>query len=56
MADAEVEAKYRKLAAKVLPSERIAALADAVWKLEAIPDVGAILQLTVREEPKSVSS
>lgn len=46
MSDTEVEAKYRKLAAKVLPMQRVDELAARVWRLEALEDVGAILRLT----------
>jgi 2-methylcitrate dehydratase len=47
MSDAEVEAKYRKMALQVLAPARVDALAERIWRLEAVPDVGDILQHTI---------
>jgi 2-methylcitrate dehydratase len=47
MTDAEVEAKFRKLAGHVLPPARVDALAECLWRLEALPDVGELMKLTV---------
>ena len=47
MSDSEVEAKYRRMAVKLLPSERVDALAERIWRLEDERDVGDILRLTV---------
>jgi 2-methylcitrate dehydratase len=46
MSDAEVEAKYRRMALERLPASRVDELAERIWKLEAQADVGDILRLT----------
>jgi len=47
MTDAEVEAKFRKLALHVLEPAQVDALAACLWKLEDLRDVGELMQLTV---------
>jgi 2-methylcitrate dehydratase len=47
MTDAEVEAKYRKMALLVLSPARVDELAERIWALEAARDVGDILRLTI---------
>jgi 2-methylcitrate dehydratase len=47
MTDAEVEAKFRKLAGHVLAPAGIDALLDRLWHLEEVADAGDILRLTV---------
>ena len=47
MSDAEVEGKFRPLAARVLPAARCDRLLDALWKLEDLPAAGDIIRLTV---------
>jgi 2-methylcitrate dehydratase len=47
MSDAEVEAKYRKMALQRLPAARADELAERIWRLEETPEVGDILRLTV---------
>jgi 2-methylcitrate dehydratase len=42
----EVEGKFRKLAANVLNESRTAALLDALWNLENLPDASALVRLT----------
>lgn len=46
MSDAEVEAKYRRMASERLPAARVDELAERIWRLEAQADVGDILRLT----------
>jgi 2-methylcitrate dehydratase len=47
MSDAEVEAKYRKMALQRLPAARADELAERIWRLEETLDAGDILRLTV---------
>ena len=47
MSDAEVEAKYRRMALVQLPAARADELAERIWTLEGAGDVGDILRLTV---------
>jgi 2-methylcitrate dehydratase len=47
MTDAEVEAKFHKLADGVLPSDRTSRLLERLWKLEDAADAGEIVRLTV---------
>jgi 2-methylcitrate dehydratase len=47
MSDAEVEAKFRKLALHVLTPAQVDALASCLWQLERLQDVGELMQLTV---------
>jgi 2-methylcitrate dehydratase len=46
MSDAEVEAKFRKLAAAVLNPVQTDRLLEALWRLEDLPDAGEIVRLT----------
>lgn len=46
MTDAEVEAKFRKLALHVLPPAQVDALAACLWQLESLQDVGELMKLT----------
>jgi hypothetical protein len=45
LTDAELAAKFRGCAARVLPEDRAEAVASAVGRLEAIPDVSALAAL-----------
>jgi 2-methylcitrate dehydratase len=47
MSKDEVDGKFRKLAANVLNEREASELLDALWELENMADVGAILRLTV---------
>lgn len=47
MSDAEVDAKFRKLARHVLPDAQIDTLAGRLWSLETLDDAGDIVRLTV---------
>jgi len=47
MSDAEVEAKFRKLALHVLPPAQVDRLLSRLWSLERASDAGEILRLTV---------
>jgi 2-methylcitrate dehydratase len=47
MTDAEVEAKFRKLALHVLAPAQVDALAARLWQLEHLQDAGELLKLTV---------
>ncbi len=49
MSDAEVEAKYRRMALQRLRAARVAELAERVWRLDEARDVGDILRLTVMD-------
>jgi 2-methylcitrate dehydratase len=46
MSDAEVEAKFRKLAAEVLKPAQAERLLEKLWKLDELPDAGEIARLT----------
>ena len=46
MSQAEVEAKFRKLAANMLNDTQVQRLLAALWSLEDLPDAGEILRLT----------
>lgn len=46
MSDAEVEAKYRRMALERLAPARADALAERIWRLESVADAGDILELT----------
>ena len=46
MSDAEVEEKFRTLVAGLLPQARTDALIGQLWKLEDLPDVGALIEMT----------
>ena len=47
LSDAEIEAKFRPLAAQVLSSAQIDRLLEKLWKIEDVANAGEILQLTV---------
>ena len=49
MTDAEVEGKFRPLAAKVLTAAQADRLLERLWKIDDLADAGEILKLTVRE-------
>ena len=49
MSDAEIEAKFRSMATSMLPAERVDALLKQLWKLEDLPEVGKLMQMTVRQ-------
>jgi len=46
MTDAELESKFRRLAAAVLGPTDIDRLLEALWRLDALPDAGEIVRLT----------
>ena len=46
MSDAELEAKFRKLAAEVLKAGQIDRLLENLWRLEELQDAGEIVRLT----------
>jgi 2-methylcitrate dehydratase len=46
MTDAEMEEKFRSLASKYLPAERIDALLRQLWNLEDLPKAGTLLEMT----------
>ena len=45
MSDAEIEEKFRSLAAGVLPETRVDALITRLWKLEELRDVATLVEL-----------
>ncbi len=45
LTDAELEAKFRDCAARVLPGDRVGSLLATVHTLESVPDVGAVCRL-----------
>jgi 2-methylcitrate dehydratase len=47
MSEAELEAKFRKLAEKTLPRESTDRLLETLWRLESVDDAGEIVRLTV---------
>jgi 2-methylcitrate dehydratase len=49
MSDAEVEAKYRRMALARLAAARADELAGRIWRLESMDDAGHILRLTAPE-------
>jgi 2-methylcitrate dehydratase len=49
MSDADVEAKFRSLAANVLKPARSGRLLERLWNLEGAADTGEIIQLTVAD-------
>jgi len=49
MSDADVEAKFRSLAANVLKPARFGRLLERLWNLEGAADTGEIIQLTVAD-------
>ncbi len=56
MSDAEVEAKFRPLAAKVLTAAQSQRLLERVWSIEDVADAGEIARLTVANQNKGGSS
>ncbi len=46
MTDAEMEEKFRSLAGKHLPTERIDALLRQLWNLENLPKAGTLVEMT----------
>jgi hypothetical protein len=48
MTDAEVEKKFRSLAATKLPDDRVDSLIRQLWKLEDLPKVGTLIAMTER--------
>jgi len=48
MSDAEVEEKFRRLAAQVLPEDRIARALETLWHLEDVTDIGELMRLFAR--------
>jgi 2-methylcitrate dehydratase len=46
MSDAEVEAKFRKLAQAVLRDDQIDRLLESLWRFEALADAGEVVRLT----------
>ena len=39
MSDAQMAAKYRRLALRTLPADKVAEIEDIVWNLERAPDM-----------------
>jgi 2-methylcitrate dehydratase len=46
MSDAEMEEKFRGLARKHLPAERVDALLHQLWTLEDLPQAGKLAEMT----------
>jgi 2-methylcitrate dehydratase len=46
MSDAEIEAKFRKLAREVLDEAQTTRLLERLWRLEEMPDAGEVVRLT----------
>jgi hypothetical protein len=46
MSDREIEDKFRSLAADLLPKARVDALIAQVWKLDELPEVETLIQMT----------
>jgi hypothetical protein len=47
MSESEVEEKFRKLAANVLPISQTDRLLETLWRLEDVADAGELVRLTV---------
>jgi 2-methylcitrate dehydratase len=47
MTDAELEEKFRSLARRYLPAQRIDALLDQLWRLEELPQAGTLVAMTM---------
>jgi 2-methylcitrate dehydratase len=52
MSESEVEAKFRRLAADVLPASRTDRLLEALWRLEEVADAGEIVRLTLKNQSR----
>lgn len=52
MSEAEVEEKFRKLAANVLSPARSDRLLAALWRLEDAADAGEVIRATLRRDPQ----
>ena len=50
MTDAEIEGKFRALVATMLPAAAVDALLRQLWQLDQLPDVGALIQMTQRNQ------
>jgi hypothetical protein len=46
MTDAEMEEKFRLLARRQLPTERVENLLRQLWTLEDMPNAGALVEMT----------
>ena len=46
MSDAEMEEKFRSLAVKYLPAERVDALLRQLWTLEDMPKTATLVEMT----------
>ena len=46
MSDAEMETKFRSLVGGMLPGARVDALLEQLWSLEALPEIGTLIQMT----------
>lgn len=46
MSDTDVADKFRSLARKILPADRIDGLLERLWKLEVLPDVATLIAMT----------
>lgn len=49
MSDAEMESKLRALAADLLPISQVDVLLEQLWKLDELPDIGTLIELTCRK-------
>jgi 2-methylcitrate dehydratase len=47
MTDADIEMKFRFFAGKMLTSSQVDALVQKLWNLQALPDVGTLISMTV---------
>jgi len=46
MTDAEMEEKFRSMAREQLSTDRVDNLLDQLWRLERLPQVGALIAAT----------
>ena len=46
MSDGEIEKKFRSLVADMLPTTRVNALLEQLWRLEELTEVGTLLRMT----------
>jgi hypothetical protein len=49
MSDAEVEAKFRELAAPIVPGPRIDQILSQLWKIEEASDLSELLRAWIVE-------